>query len=552
MGSRAAALTAGGLQGSTSSAVTYDGAEVSGVAPGNVLWQGGRQVQVSGGGMGATGASMRARWGRTAGEATGWQSDSSVTCKVGGRRAEGQSGSVVVTAGLRSGSVSNAGSYDAVLMSGVGLCNTPGSQVLSMTVAGSQMGIAAMSLKLKQGGSVCASTIWMSDSAVVCSVAAGGVGSMGVVITAVLQSGTMSQVGSYDAGEVSRVRAHNGGSRYQTASVTLMAQGFGRASASVAASMGWTRCEASAWASSSVVVCKTPGSRVGRGSESVMVTSGARKMGSLTEVMSFQIPIVSSVMASTANGNGGSYGIVTISGHGLGHGDDSGEVRVEGSGAEASGWSSDSSVACKIAFGRGGSLRVSMTLGGQGGSQASAMSYDSEGDVGPSLTSGAVQNIVAGGAGDVMLRQSASMGWVASAIGRIGSTRCEASMWTSTSDLQCKSPRGVRGSQSLAVTAGMRARSLTTAMTFDVGKVSVSAGGNAAATGAVLVTIAGSGYGTSVGTTRSREGRSSCESTKWVGESSMVCRVASGSAGSTRVQVSMGGGGGVGDGGGDV
>ena len=93
----------------------------------------------------------------------------------------------------------------------------------------------------------------------------------------------------------------------------------------------------------------------------------------------------------------------------------------------------------------------------------------------------------------------------------------------------------------MAVTAGMRARSLTTAMTFDVGKVSVSAGGNAAATGAVLVTIAGSGYGTSVGTTRSREGRSSCESTKWVGESSMVCRVASGSAGSTRAARGCGG-----------
>ena len=47
-------------------------------------------------------------------------------------------------------------------------------------------------------------------------------------------------------------------------------------------------------------------------------------------------------------------------------------------------------------------------------------------------------------------------------------------MWTSTSDLQCKSPRGVRGSQSLAVTAGIRARSLTTAMTFDASKVMIS------------------------------------------------------------------------------
>ena len=139
-----------------------------------------------------------------------------------------------------------------------------------------------------------------------------------------------------------------------------------------------------------------------------------------------------------------------------------------------------------------------------------------------------------------MLRESASMGLVASATGRIGATQCEASMWASTSELQCKAPRGVRGSQTLAVTAGMRARSLTTTMTFDVNRVSASTGGNAATTGAVFLTIAGSGYGTSAGTPGSRAGKSSCESTKWVAESSMVCRQASGVAGSRSIQVSMG------------
>ena len=483
---------------------------------------------------------MRIRWGRTAGEETGWQSDSSVTCRVGDRRAEGHSTSVAVTAGMRAGSMSEAGSYDAVLISGRELSNTAGSQALSLTVAGSLMGYAPMSLILRQGGSACVSTMWMSDSAVACSVAAGGGGSRGIVITAVLQSGTMSQVGSYDGGDVSSVLGHNGGSRSQTASVTLMAQGFGRTSASVSASNGWTGCEASVWASWSGVVCKTPGRRVGRGSESVVVTAGVRRAGSLTEVMSFQTPIVSSVEASTANGNGGMYGSVTISGYGLGHGDGSVGVRVGGSGAEASEWSSDSSLACKIAFGRGGSLRVSVTLGGQGGSRSSSLSYDGEGDVDRWLTPGAVQNIVSGGAGDVMLRESASMGLVASATGRIGATQCEASMWASTSELQCKAPRGVRGSQTLAVTAGMRARSLTTTMTFDVNRVSASTGGNAATTGAVFLTIAGSGYGTSAGTPGSRAGKSSCESTKWVAESSMVCRQASGVAGSRSIQVSMG------------
>ena len=190
-----------------------------------------------------------------------------MTCRVGDRRAEGHSTSVAVTAGMRAGSMSEEGSYDAVLISGRELSNTAVSQALSLTVAGSLMGYAPMSLILRQGGSACVSTMWMSDSAVACSVAAGGGGSRGIVITAVLQSGTMSQVGSYDGGDVSSVLGHNGGSRSQTASVTLMAQGFGRTSASVSASNGWTGCEASVWASWSGVVCKTPGRRVGRGSE---------------------------------------------------------------------------------------------------------------------------------------------------------------------------------------------------------------------------------------------------------------------------------------------
>ena len=431
--------------------MSYDGAEASVVGQVNTASGRGVTVAISGTGLGVAGGTVQGRWGWTAGEATGWQSDTSVTCRVGGQRGGGQSSGIVVTAGARAGSTTGVSSYDIGTVSGVGGQNAAKMRTgVSLTVFGSQFSGVDVTWRAKVGQSACSSTVWMTETALVCSVGGGAGGTGQVVITAVVQSGTMSEAVSYDAGDVSRVVGYNmGSSRLQGASVTLLAASFGSRSGTISGGVGWTDCEASLWQSSSSVLCKTPSSRSGRGSESVIVTMGRMRMGSLTEAASFQVPIVSSVVGTRANGQSGGFVSVTVHGHGLGHEGSSVSAGVGRSGAEASGWSSDSSVVCKVTSGRGQSLLVRMTVGGQGGSTSGGMSYDGDGSAGAWLASGSVQNVGGGGGGQITVAQAKDIGLVASAQGRVGSTSCEASGWASATELRCLTSRGMRGSQSL-------------------------------------------------------------------------------------------------------
>jgi hypothetical protein len=201
----------------------------------NAATTGSMQTSVYGDSLGACDSTPRIRIGKMSTNAirelegsackmTKWHSSSSAVCKagggVGGGARGGQGLPVVVSAGLQSGSLTRAWSYDAAEVSAAGgASNGPSSGSVSVSVAGQGLGSRGYSGAARvgrgaasegdvTGGTACEASRWLSSSSAVCKVG-GGVGGgarrgqgLPVVVSAGLQSGSLTQAWSYDAAEV--------------------------------------------------------------------------------------------------------------------------------------------------------------------------------------------------------------------------------------------------------------------------------------------------------------------------------------------------------------
>ena len=325
----------------------------------NVVGAGGASMTVHGGSMGGrAGYTLRAREGQTGCEATEWVSDSSVRCMVG--QSLGGSRRGVVTAGMQSGSVTDAWSVDGAGMSVVVGINVVGAGGASMTVHGGSMGgRAGYTLRAREGQTGCEATEWVSDSSVRCMVGQSLGGSRRGVVTAGMQSGSVTDAWSVDGAGMSVVVGINvvgaGG-----ASMTVHGGSMGgRAGYTLRAREGQTGCEATEWVSDSSVRCMV-GQSLG-GSRRGVVTAGMQS-GSVTDAWSVDGAGMSVVVGINVVGAGGAS--MTV--HGGSMGGRAGytlRAREGQTGCEATEWVSDSSVRCMVGQSLGGSRRGVVTAG---------------------------------------------------------------------------------------------------------------------------------------------------------------------------------------------
>jgi hypothetical protein len=284
--------------------VSYDAVSVSGVGASNVASSGAASVTVVGsGGFGVSGVSAAGRVGGSACVASVWLSDSGLVCRAGAGYGGGGR-TLEVSVVLRRGSLSAAVSYDAVSVSGVGASNVASSGAASVTVVGSGgFGVSGVSAAGRVGGSACVASVWLSDSGLVCRAGAGyGGGGRTLEVSVVLRRGSLSAAVSYDAVSVSGVGTSNVASS-GAASVTVVGRGgMGMAGSSAGARVGHTACQASAWASSSGVVCKAPGGLL---RVTVVIASAGVLRGSASALVSYDAVSVSGVGASNAASSGG-------------------------------------------------------------------------------------------------------------------------------------------------------------------------------------------------------------------------------------------------------
>ena len=329
--------------------------------------------------------------------------------------------------------------------------------------------------------------------------------------------------------------------------VIVQAGNLGIKDFSHAARVGHTACEATEWQSDISLVCNTA-----RGAKETMrlaITVGV-EVGSVTEAVSYDAPTLSSVLTRNLVTVGGVD--VVLFGESFALDAYSGGARIGQTGCEASAWASDTSLACKTAGGVFATLRVIVTAGGRAGSASHAVSYDVPMLAGGRNLSDAGddenENATSFSRTNSPSTGSVSMTVVGLALGRsdytgasrVGSTACEASGWDSDSSLRCLSSGGLVATLRVAVTAGIRAGSVTEGLSFDVPMLDEALRANTPSTGAVSLTVLGSNLAHSAYSPAARLAATACEASAWESDSSVRCLTAGGAFATARVAVTAG------------
>jgi hypothetical protein len=522
-------LTSCSLGGSMSEAFSLDTLSLSVMRRTNHGNTGSASVMVHGSSLGSAAFTALGRIGMTGCEGTEWESETSLRCLAGhGARGTRR---LMMTAGDRSGSMSEAYSFDLTGTSLINRGNRAGMGSSSVTVHGSGLGLVLMTVLGRVGQTGCEGTEWGSETSVRCLLGRGIQGTRRMEVTAGEREGTGSAMYSMDVGSLSAVwRSNRAGTG--SASVTVHGSGLGLVSFTEMGRIGQTGCEGTEWGSETSVRCLVGSSAPG--TRRVALTAGAF-FGSLSHMISFDMGSVS--VSHGVNRAGTGSVSVTVHGAGLGVVGFTGMVRLGKTGCEGTEWASVTALQCLVGHATQGTRRLVMTSGGRGGSMSQGHSVDTG-----SMSAAHNINHAGTGAASVTVLGS-SMGLVAvSANGRIGQTGCEGSMWESETSVQCRVGHGARGTRLLAMSATFSERvgSMSGVYSVDAGSVSAARSGNHAGTVSASVTVHGSSLGLVGFTAMGRVGETGCEGTEWESETTVRCLVGHGARGTRRVVMTAG------------
>jgi len=195
-------VTAGVAAATVTEGVTYDAAVLMASLAANVASAGSLMTTTRGDGMGVFAFSDIGRLGLTASESSAWVSDTSLHCLY----SHGLTGSqiVLVTAIAQTSTLSEAVSYNQPTL----ILTEPGAQKASrnlnpqledsVSIIGQNLGVSAVSVALRTGGTSCPSTEWNSDTALVARASTGSGVILGI-LTAGSSAGSLSKAFTYDA-----------------------------------------------------------------------------------------------------------------------------------------------------------------------------------------------------------------------------------------------------------------------------------------------------------------------------------------------------------------
>ena len=127
-----------------------------------------------------------------------------------------------------------------------------------------------------------------------------------------------------------------------------------------------------------------------------------------------------------------------------------------------------------------------------------------------------------------------------SVLGALGQTRGERSTWESDTSVRCQASFVAKRSLSIFLTLGERIMSTTRLASVDTVLVSVFLRRNSGATGSTSLSMHGSYMGLAESTVSLRMGVTSCERTRWVSDTSVVCQSGHGGVGSRWMAVTTG------------
>ena len=196
--------------------------------------------------------------GGTPAEATKWVSDSMLYAKCPQKMAA--SHLLLVTAGERSGSVSETISYDSAMVDHVVAFEeaATGSKIVTLLGIGfGAVNASGYSVRVRLGQSASEASVWVSGTTVVCASASGSGATRRVLLTSGQEPATVSEAYSYERPMLSDIIPGNAAATGRM-TVTCIGSNFGLVDFTVAFRIGGTSCEASRWVADSAVKCKLP------------------------------------------------------------------------------------------------------------------------------------------------------------------------------------------------------------------------------------------------------------------------------------------------------
>ena len=412
----------------------------------------------------------------------------------------------------------------------------PGTQT-EITITGTNFGTADYDAIAMVGDTVCTSTTWKSDTALMCTVAEGFGDTHAIVVSLESKFNTYTDAVSYDKPAIAQMIPQNGPAGAET-EITLLGLNFGSSQYTQTVKVGASMASNVRWTSDSAIVCAAP---MGRG---VALTVAVDQFlddgdgGAHEGYFTYDDPVVTGTSLTNGPQSGGF--VITVSGASFG-GNLQGnfEMYVGASVCNAASWHSDSSIECELQPGFG---RVDLSLrlwpsqtyctGHQGlclASHVGAFVYD-----GPNPT-GLEGTMNGPSSGSNIVTVTGTLFGVTDPgvelIAKIGETNCSSTTWVSPTSLSCNVNPGV-GSRDVhvylaGVTNGIKRAYSYNAPTLDAGAWSVSEGPQA---GGVLIPVTGTNFGDQAG--HSESGISidgvDCNIAEWISSSSVIVSSAPG------------------------
>ena len=578
-------LTSGERSASVSESLSFDlismhsnAFAVNSSAAFNVASSGSYSLTVYGINLGVSANSHQSRISGSAVEATNWISTTALPCRVS--FGNGASAKLQVTAGVQSGTWSSSVSFSAptfnpantslnysiswAKFSPVSSANSPTTGSLLVTLSGRDYSSFASTTAARTSGTACERSSWISDSSIMSKISQGLRTSSNICVTAGMAVGSISTTVSYDHSTLAVITSESRVNQgiYGRKLWTLIGSSFGMITLSHQIHVGLSQVENTKWQSDSSVQCRASSGSMR--SLALSITAG-NIVGSLSGACTYDTVMLLAALPSSLS---------------LGS-----NLSPEPHHNTTSNMTSNSSLACTTSCPNTTSDASPIHDASSGNStnntnsslvagvqyQETVASFFSNSTnssllhretLAPFYSSFGSNHPVSGKSFVQLVANQLSLSDL-TGVARSGATGCESSTWISDTSLNCKAAAGIKGSTKWILTTGGQSGTLTEALSFDTvsyfGRPGFSstcttscfsvtsaaspssfAVYNLFSTGGVDLTVFGSSFSDLGYSVMGRIGITACEMTRWISDSHLMCKYASGIKATRYVSVTLG------------
>jgi len=464
--------------------------------------------------------------GASACHTTMWTSDSSVTCSISSGGSRSVHTHAVITIEEQISTLSNAFSSDVALLRWLSPSNLGCDRSSQMN--GLNFKVFGPSAAARAGGSSTVSTVWKSDTSLLCVVTASTSKTMVLTLTLGQIEGSFTALISSDVTTFRRPNTKVK-SRFFAEMQVSEVDFLNIKSITSKIRIGLSACEATYWREDTAIVCKVPRG-IGH-STRVCLTTGKQVVSSTCAVSIDLVTIPTfayhaiQIRHLSWNSTSDMSGIQNTL-----------KARIGTTDVSETKWTAVIAVQCQLAIGSGRSMSMQLTMAQMLQSLTEAASYQE-----PILSRVVQANSAVGDVQIILVR--GEIGIRSSSIsGQIGWSTCERAFWKSETVITCMTVARRGASLSVIISAGNMVSSLSAAVSIDLPS-SISLQNNYLSSylsGWQSIQMHGLKFGNVDACLRMRMGSSGASTTSWTSDTAVLLFTAAFAASSLALRVTSG------------